>query len=165
MPLLTALLLAQAPILGADAPACHGSREPSVLVTATGLKERRGKIRVELYPDDAKDYMADDGVLLRAGKIFRRVEVPVPASGQDVKLCIRAPAPGSYGIIVVHDRDGVRRFSLFTDGVGTPSNRRLGRRRPTIADGRVRVDAGTTSARIILNYWRGLGFAPLDAPR
>ena len=135
---------------------------PAILIHARGLKDRNGLLRAELYPPDDADFLADDNVLLGAGKTFRRAEEPL-AAGADPTLCIRAPAPGVYTLAVIHDRDGNRKFSLLHDGIGFPGNPRLGISKPAAASARIAVPAGLVDTDVILNYRRGfLSFGPLD---
>ncbi|WP_340266088.1 DUF2141 domain-containing protein [Sphingobium mellinum] len=136
----------------------HGS---AYLVEVAGLKDRRGQLKLELYPANDTDFLADDNVLLAAGKAFRRVEVPVPATGP-VELCIRAPGPGNYALSLLHDRDANRRFTLSMDGIGFAHNPRLGMSKPHAAVASAPVGSGPTRITIIVNYRRGLfSFGPL----
>jgi uncharacterized protein (DUF2141 family) len=99
--------------------------------------------------------------LVREGKFFRRIWASTPGSG-DVVLCIRAPAPGRYALLFTHDRDGKNKFNFWRDGAGFPSNTRLGRSRPQLAQALVSVNGGVTTITVRAQYLRGLsGFAPL----
>lgn len=171
-PLLAALLalspaaaLAQVesnPNLGKAEGQCRpGEAGPAVLITIAGLKDRRGHLRAELYPDNDKDFLEDDNILVNAGKTFRRVEIPVPQTGA-VQLCIRTPGPGPYTLSLLHDRDSNRKFGLSTDGVGFPNNPRLGLSKPKADATRFNTGPGITTITIRLNYRRGLlSFGPL----
>lgn len=137
---------------------------PAVIVTAVGLKDRRGTMRAELYPDNDRDFLQDDNILINQGKTFRRVEIAVPASGA-VQLCIRTPGPGSYTLSLLHDRDSNRKFGLSTDGVGFPNNPRLGLSKPKAEAVHFEAGRGLTDVTIRLNYRRGLlSFGPLEKP-
>ena len=83
-----------------------------------------------------------------------------PAAGP-VTLCIRAPAPGHYALVVLHDRDLNGRFTFLRDGVGFPNNPRLRRSRPAASAAAMAVGPGVSATRIVLNYRRGFGLAPL----
>jgi len=134
---------------------------PSVLVDVIGLKDRRGRLKLELYPANDDDFLADDNVLLGEGKTFRRVEVEVPPSGP-VELCIRAPSAGTFALSLLHDRDANRKFSLSVDGIGFGGNPRLGWSKPRASAASVRVGNGPTRVRIIMNYRKGLfSFGPI----
>ena len=81
------------PVLGDEAACAAGASNPALLVWFDGLKDRKGKLRVELFPSNDEDFLADDIALAKQGKDFRRVEIATPQSGP-VALCIRAPRPG-----------------------------------------------------------------------
>jgi uncharacterized protein (DUF2141 family) len=160
--LVAAAAIASSPDLGKAEGQCRaGEQGPAFLVEVKGLKDRRGRLKLELYPSNDKDFLADDNVLVMAGKTFRRVEEPVPASGP-VSLCIRAPGPGSYALSLLHDRDSDRKFSLSVDGIGFAGNPRLGLSKPHAAAASARVGTGPTRIGVIMNYRKGLfSFGPL----
>lgn len=145
-----------------DTAACRQGGGPAVLIEVVGMKDARGALRLELYPATKDGFLADDVVLLRSGRTFRRTELR-PAPYPSGRLCLRVPSPGSYALALLHDRDGDGKFSVLRDGVGFPANRPLGRSRPTVEDGHVVVGGGVLRIRIVVNYLRGLGFRPLRA--
>lgn len=149
-------LLPSTPDLGIAAGLCRpGEAGPAFEVEVEGLKDRQGVLKLELYPDDDADFLADDNVLVSAGKPFARVVAPLPPAGP-VRLCIRVPRPGSYALSLLHDRNMNRKFDLSGDGIGFSANPRLGWSKPAAAAVRVTADAGRTLLRIRLNYRRGL---------
>ena len=162
-----AAILAAAPIaadaapVGGDAAACAAGA-PAIRAEITGLKDRTGRLKLELYPATPADFLRDDRELLAAGKVFRRIWAAVPRSGP-VALCIRVPRPGAYAVFFTHDRDGKNKFNFWSDGGGTPGNVRLGRARPHLADASVTVGAHPTTVTIRAQYLRGFppSFAPL----
>ena len=139
----------------------RGETGPAIMIEVVGLRDRRGLLRLELYPANDDDFLADDNVLIAAGKSFARVDAPLPEAGP-IRLCIRAPRPGSYALALLHDRNANRRFDLSGDGVGFPGNPRLGWSRPRAARATLLVGAGITHAEIRLNYRRGLTMRPLE---
>lgn len=148
-------------ILGRDAEACSRG-EPSIRVFPEGLRDRTGRIKLELFPATAEDFLKDDTILKREGKPFRRVWARLPDEGA-VSICIRVPGRGRYALFFTHDRDGRNKFDLFQDGAGFPSNRRIGRTWPALSDGEVNVGGGETRLDIRVQYLRGVaGFAPID---
>ncbi|MEC3948688.1 DUF2141 domain-containing protein [Sphingobium sp. HWE2-09] len=166
--ILTPLLLAasaipSSPDLGKAAGQCRpGENTSAFLVDVTGLKDRKGRLKLELYPANDADFLADDNVLVAAGKAFARVETGVPATGP-VSLCIRAPGPGTYALTVLHDRDSNRRFAVSTDGIGFAGNPRLGLSKPSAAAASAPVGEGPTHLSIRMNYRKGLfSFGPLE---
>jgi uncharacterized protein (DUF2141 family) len=153
--------LATPPIFGSDAPACQqGAAGPAILILPEGLRDRKGQLRVELYPDDADGFLQDDKILIESGRTFRRIDIPTPPSGP-IGLCIRVPHPGRYSLMLLHDRDSNRKFGVFVDGAGLPGNPKLGLHRPRVEQALIAVGGGVTVAPIILNYWRGFGFRPI----
>jgi uncharacterized protein (DUF2141 family) len=164
--LLAAAALRSVPTLGMAEGRCRPDEPgPALIVTLAGLKDRAGLVRAELYPDNDTDFLADDNVLIGAGKTFRRVERSVPSAGP-VELCLRVPAPGSYALSVLHDRDGNRKFGMASDGVGFAGNPRLGWHKPRAADATVHAGPGLTRLTVRMNYRRGLlSFGPLDGDR
>ncbi len=145
----------------ADAACRPGDTAPEIMITVKGLKDGAGKLRAELYPDSDPDFLASDVSLTQQHKTFRRVVIPAPDDGQAL-ICLRAPAPGSYSLTVVHDRNGTRKFDLLHDGAGFAGNPRIGWRQPPAAAARIAVGPGITETTIVMNYYRGLlSFGPI----
>jgi uncharacterized protein (DUF2141 family) len=136
-----------------------GEQGPAFLVEVAGLKDRKGNLKLEVYPANDTDFLEDDKILVRAGKTFRRVEVPVPADG---RLCVRLPGPGRYAVSVLHDRDANRKFGLSTDGIAFAGNPKLGMSKPKAANASATAGSGPTRIRVVMNYRTGLvSFGPL----
>jgi uncharacterized protein (DUF2141 family) len=154
-----------APELGKAEGQCRpGEKGPAALITLTGLKDRAGFMRTEVYPPNDKDFLEDDNVLIMDGKTFRRVETPLAQSGP-VQLCVRLPAPGRYTMSVLHDRDRNRKFGISNDGIGFPNNPRLGLAKPRAETVAFTAGPGITELSIRLNYRRGMfSFGPLKQP-
>ena len=160
---LTGANLPSTPSLGQAEGRCRaGEPGPALLINVSGLKDRRGTLKAELYPANDTDFLADDNILINAGKTFRRVVMDVPASG-NVQMCIRAPSSGAYGLSLLHDRDANRKFGLSIDGVGFGGNpKSLGPSKPKIAVGRVVAGNGPTPVTVRMLYRRGLfSFGPI----
>lgn len=160
--LLLAAALQSSPDLGKAEGHCRVNEPgPALLVDARGLKDRKGLLKLEVYPANDKDFLEDDNILIMAHKVFRRVEVPVPASGP-AQLCIRIPGPGTYALSLLHDRDSNRKFSLSVDGIGFSNNPRLGMSKPKAAAVAINAGATLTHVHVIMNYRNGLmSFSPL----
>jgi uncharacterized protein (DUF2141 family) len=160
--ILLAAAVASNPTLGKAAGACRVAEPgPAIIVDVEGLKDRAGTLRLELYPDNDHDFLADDNVLVESGKTFARVDLPVPSSGP-VAMCIRVPHAGTYSLSLLHDRDGNLKFSASTDGIGFPGNPRLGWFKPKAAITSVVAGPGLTGIHIRMNYRRGLLMRPLE---
>ncbi|KQN24786.1 hypothetical protein ASE86_00320 [Sphingomonas sp. Leaf33] len=148
-----------------ESASCAGIRGPAIQVTVTGLKDRTGRLKLELYPGNADDFLKDDTDLVREGKVFRRTWAQTPATGA-VVLCVRAPAPGRYALLLTHDRDGRNKFNFWRDGAGFVATGNLGRSRPKVDQAIVTVGQGVTPVTIRVQYLRGLsGFAPYENGR
>ena len=159
--LLAAAAVPSSPNLGIAEGRCRPNEPgPAFMVNVQGLYDRQGRIKVEVYPSNNQDFLADDNVLINAGKVFRRVDVPTPAQGP-VQLCIRIPQAGAYSLMVLHDRDSNHRFGLHGDGVGFGGNPRLGLSRPSAAATRVVAGPRITPINVVINYRRGMAFRPL----
>ena len=152
---------ASAQVLGADAAACQ-SGGPAIEATITGLRDRHGEVRLELYPATAQDFLRPDRDLIGEEKVFRRVSVAPPATGQ-LTMCIRVPHPGRYALMMVHDRDGKMKFDYKIDGAGTPSNRRIGFGKPKVDAATLTAGAGVTPVTIRAQYLGLFGFSPSSA--
>jgi uncharacterized protein (DUF2141 family) len=159
--LLSAVSIPSSPDLGKAEGRCRREEQgPALLVRAEGLKDRKGNLRLEVYPANDRDFLADDNILVGQGKVFRRVEIPVPAAGP-VDLCVRVPEPGKYCVALLHDRDMNRKFGWSVDGVGFSGNPKLGWSRPKAGRATIVAGPGFTRLTIVLNYRHGLGMAPL----
>ena len=147
--------------IGEDAGACMAGQGPAFEVEVQGLKDRTGELWLELYPATAADFLRGDRALLAEGKTFRRTRARLPQSGS-IQVCVRAPHPGRYALMLRHNRVGKNKFSIWSDGVGVPANRKLGRHKPDVAEAVVDTNGGVTVVPIRLQYLVGFGFAPLS---
>ncbi len=141
--------------LGPYASACRaGSDDAALLVTVYGFKERRGNVRVQLYPADSS--------FLEKGKWLRRVDLPVTRSGP-MRVCIPAPAPGRYAVAVRHDLDGNGK-SGWSDGGGFSRNPRISltNLRPSPGAVALNVGKGVENINVVLNYRFGLSIRPIS---
>lgn len=160
---LAGLMLVAAPAHAQDAfdGSCASGPGPRLYVNVNGLKDREGRMKLEIYPANEDDFLKDDRDLKREGKPFRRVWASTPQTGA-VRLCIRVPGPGVWALLFTHDRDGKNKFNFWQDGAGFPSNQRLGRSRPKVGQARVNIGANGGQVNVTAQYLRGLGgFGPL----
>jgi uncharacterized protein (DUF2141 family) len=157
-----AVILPSTPDLGQGEGRCRTNEAgPAIIVGIAGLRDRVGRLKLEVYPANDDDFLADDNILVSAGKTFRRVEVPVPQTGNP-ELCIRVPRPGRYAVVLLHDRNSDRRFNWRRDGVGFASNPRLGLGQPGADEAVAVAGSGRTRITIVLNYLRGLRMRPIE---
>lgn len=94
-----------------DPARCDGST-PGVWVTISGIKESKGKLRIQ-------SYRATDADWLEKGRWLTRIESPAKAG--TMKFCMPIAEPGTYGIAVRHDINGNGKTDIFADG-GAMSN-------------------------------------------
>jgi uncharacterized protein (DUF2141 family) len=155
---------APAPVPAQDAGSCAVPGPGAAIhVNVVGLKDHTGRLKLELYPANDADFLKDDRDLLKEGKVFRRVWSQTPASGNPA-LCIRAPGPGRWAVLLTHDRDGKNKFNFWQDGAGFISTEHLGRSRPSVNQAIINVPASGTTVTMRLQYLRGLGgFSPLNS--
>jgi uncharacterized protein (DUF2141 family) len=171
IPLMLALAALALPVAAAPAApqpdaandgSCAAGPGPRVRVTVTGLKDRSGRMKLELYPANEADFLKDDRELRAQNKPFRRVWSNTPQSGP-VVLCIRAPSAGRWALLFTHDRDGKNKFNFWQDGAGFVSGQRLGRSRPSVDQAVINVGPNGANVAVRAQYLRGLsGFGPLD---
>ena len=161
-PLMTAAFVPSSPELGTAEAQCHpGESGPALMVEVVGLKDRVGKLKVEVYPGFEGDWLEDDNKLINAGKTFRRVEGPVP-SERNPHVCVRLPGAGRYGVLVLHDRDSNHRFNYQHDGIGFSRNPGLHLSQPRAAAVAINAGGGVTPLRVVMNYRNGLlSFGPI----
>jgi len=147
--------------LGSDSAACGSNDGSAIEATIVGLKVRKGRVKLELYPANDEDFLKDDRDLVAQGKFFRRIWADLPGDGP-VSICIKAPHPGHYAMLFTHDRDGKNKFNFWTDGAGFIGNGKLGRSRPKLAMAAIDVGNQVTHVTIRAQYLRGFsGFGPL----
>jgi len=92
---------------------CAAGSGPAILVTIAGVKEAKGKIRVQ-------SYRATKAEWLEKGKWLNRIELPAKAGTMTV--CVPLPQAGTYGIAVRHDINGNGKTDLTQDGGGMSNN-------------------------------------------
>jgi uncharacterized protein (DUF2141 family) len=147
-------------VMGTDAAHCTSGHGPAIQVNVLDLKDRRGQLKLELYPATDADFLRSDTDLIAEGKIFRRVTVDAPVAGL-VAMCIRVPHPGRYALLFIHSRRAQDKFDFWQDGVGLRSNTRIGRAKPAVENAVVEVGNGVQVLDIETQYLHGLGgFSP-----
>lgn len=160
--MLIAAGVASSPDLGKAEGRCRANEQgPAYVLTVAGLKDRRGNLKLELYPSNDEDFLQDDNILINAGKAFARVETAVPAS-DPVTLCIRAPRPGTYSLVLMHDRDANRKFGLSVDGIAFPGDPKMCWGRPGADKAQATVGSSPVRLPVTMQYRRSLVcFGPL----
>ncbi len=140
-----------------DLNGCSATSGPSVLVTVSGFKEERGRIRVQSYP-------ATRAAWLEKGQWLSRIETAVaPRSGR-MSFCLPVERAGNYAIAVRHDLDGNGR-SGWNDGAGFSNNPALSllSLKPAVSRTTFAVGSSVTRISVVLNYRQGTRIAPVAA--
>lgn len=150
---LTAASANAAPI-GPDAQVCERGDAPAVLVRVPALKERSGKLRVQIYGDNPANFLAK-------GQWLKRIDLPVTGSGP-MNICVALPSAGRFAVAVRHDLDGNGK-SGWSDGGGFSRNPNLSlfKLKPDYRDVAVTVGDGVKPLDVYLNYRQGLAIKPL----
>lgn len=132
---------------------CKG---PALEIEVEGLKDRIGMLVAELYPANETDFLDDAEDLVKSGKTFRRITIPISPTDPP-RLCVIAPAAGTYALIIIHNRDGKDKFSISKDGVALPAARSIGRSRPKVQQATIFVGNTPRSVAVRMQYLNGLG--------
>ncbi len=133
-----------------DLAPCPADSPTNIIVSVKGMKDGEGNLRAELYPPERKEF---------AIHFLKRVQIRAP--GQDVEMCIPAPGPGVYAVIVVHDRTADGHLDVFRDGFGFSNNPRLGLGLPDVGKVTFRAGSSETRLTVVLNYVHGLSVGPI----
>lgn len=143
-------------LFGVPAACAEGASGPAAEVTVHGFRDRRGQLRIAIYPATQEDFLAP-------ARYLKRIDTRMTASGE-MTVCAPVASAGDYIVVALHDRDANGKLGPFKDGVGFSRNPKLGLSKPRIETVRVHLDR-VTSLRIELNYLQGLRPAPWRAPQ
>ena len=89
-----------------------------VLLTIQNIRSSDGLLTVELYDDNP------DTFIKKAGRIHR---LRVEALEGEAEVCLLAPGPGTYAIVLYHDENGNKKFDknflgIPKEGFGVSNN-------------------------------------------
>lgn len=129
-----------------DIGKCTSASGPGLLVTVDGVKETRGKVRVQTYRATSAEW-------LQKGKWLSRIEVPAKAG--TMTFCLPVPGPGTYGVAVRHDLNQNGKTDLSEDGgamSNNPSINIFNLGRPSYTKVGVPVGSTVKSIRIQMKY-------------
>jgi uncharacterized protein (DUF2141 family) len=152
--MLATFALLSAALLGVPGACAPGAAGPAARVTVHGFKDRKGQLRIAIYPATDADFLA-------SGRYVQRLDTPMTPDGE-MTVCAPVPAAGDVVVVALHDRDANGKLHPFRDGAGFSRNPRLGLSKPRIEAVQVRLE-GVTPLRIELNYLQGLRPAPWRA--
>jgi uncharacterized protein (DUF2141 family) len=143
-----------AAVVGPDAARCRSGSGPALLVNVSGLKNRQGSIRVQVYGPNPAEFLV-------RGKWVKRVDVPVAGAGA-MQVCVALPGTGTYAIAVRHDADANHK-SGWNDGGGYSNNPPLSimNLKPPYRRVAVNVGNGVRPLNVVLNYRQGFSLRPI----
>lgn len=150
-----AAAIAAAPFapISAQNGACSANAGSAIHVKITGLKHRKGTVRIRLFGGDPKTYFDKRHAL-------QRVEFATPDSGS-IEYCIKAPRAGAYAVDVRHDTNGNGK-SDQADGAGVSGNPNVSKldvilkKKPPAKKVQIAVSDRTTTANIVVKYFSGI---------
>jgi len=128
---------------GDESDTCDASI-PQVRVTVNGV-EAYGILTVEVYNDDARNFLSKEARL-------RRARVAAEDGAQTV--CINVPGAGTYGVASYHDQDGDRKLDrkwnfLPKEPFALSNDPKLKLRKPRFSE--AAFEAGDLGADITVN--------------
>ncbi len=154
LPLITLLTIVFTPIPGIanntiyknDRKCTDGPYPISVFVQ--GLRNNKGTIKAKLYGDNPDEF------LVSGKKLYAR---RVPAQPQSLPLCLYAPKPGYYAIVIHHDENGNKKLDqnwigMPIEGVGFSNNPELFLAPPNHKDVTFQIQGHPITIDIQLRY-------------
>lgn len=120
-----------------------GASGASVLVRIEDFKDLEGNVRAQIYGSNPEEF-------LEKGKKLVRVDVPTEGDGQEV--CVPLPAPGTYALVILHDRNSNGKADFFSEGFGFSNNPKLALGAPDADEVMFDAGEGTTRMTVTLSY-------------
>jgi len=121
----------------------EGSSGASVLVRVEDFKDLEGNVRAQIYGSNPDEF-------LEKGKKLVRVDVPTEGDGQEV--CVPLPAPGTYALVILHDRNSNGKADFFSEGFGFSNNPKLSLGPPDAREVMFDAADGPTRMTVTLSY-------------
>lgn len=149
--MLVATLVAMMSTTAPASDKCTDDAETWLEVEVKGFKDRTGNIAVEIHPDQQGDFMS---------VLVSRERLKTPE--EDPTVCVVLPGPGSYILVVLHDRNEDQKLSILSDGFGFSRNPTIGLGLPKRDEIYFDATPGQNRQTVILNYVQGLTARPID---
>lgn len=135
---------AEAPFKVRQDGACTDSNgRPEIQVDISDIRDGGGNLRLNVYDNKP-------GEFLKKGKWIVRVDMPIRPGSMEV--CVWVPSPGTYGLVIMHDRNANGRYNLLRDGYGVSTNPRLRLRKPKYEEAAFIVGAERTELAVMMKY-------------
>ena len=91
---------------------------PHIRVTIPNIRKVAGNIRMSLYGDRKKEWLASG---------MKIVRFDVPITGTEMVICLPLPrGEGRYAVGMYHDEDANFKMSIFKEGFGVSNNAKRG---------------------------------------
>lgn len=113
-------------------------------VTVDNLQSVEGQMRAQIYSSDPEEFLAK-------GKKLVRVDVPVETLDGPV-ICVPLPEPGTYALVVMHDKNSNGKADFFSEGFGFSNNPKLSLAPPDGEEVMFVASAGISKHNIELTY-------------
>ena len=128
-----------------DGIACTTEPGQAVLeVTVDNLQTTEGQMRAQIYSSDPEEF-------LEKGKKLVRVDVPVETLDGPT-ICVPLPTPGTYALVVMHDKNANGKADFFSEGFGFSNNPKLSLAPPDGEEVMFVANAGVSKHTIELTY-------------
>ena len=128
--------------------ACEaGNGNAALFVEVRNIRSLEGNIRAQIYSSDPEEF-------LEKGKKLVRVDVPVVYEDAQ-SVCVPVPAPGTYALVVMHDRNANGKADFFSEGFGFSNNPKLSFGPPDGEDVMINVPQGVNKTTVTLKYILG----------
>jgi len=113
-------------------------------ILVQNIRTDEGNLRAQVYSSNPDDFLAK-------GKKIVRVDVPVEAAGEQ-EICVPFPEPGTYAVVVMHDRNANGKADFFSEGFGFSNNPKLLLAPPDAEDVMIKVPEGANKTSVKLKY-------------
>ena len=125
--------------------ACENGAGQAVLeVAVLGLQTLEGRVRAQIYSSDPEEF-------LEKGMKLVRVDMPIDGEEEPV-LCVPLPSPGTYALVVLHDKNANGKADIFSEGFGFSNNPKLSLGPPEADEAMFTALAGVSKHDISLRY-------------
>lgn len=125
--------------------ACMAEEGQALLqVNVQGLQNLEGRVRAQIYSSDPEEF-------LEKGMKLVRVDMPIDGADEPT-LCVPLPEPGTYALVVLHDKNANGKADFFTEGFGFSNNPKLSLGPPDAEEVMFLADSGISQHDIQLSY-------------
>lgn len=121
----------------------------AILVHVSNIRYQEGNLRAQIYSSNPDEFLA-------SGKKLFRIDVPVAAVAEQ-DICVPVPAPDTYALVVMHDRNANGKADFFSEGFGFSNNPKLKLSPPDAEDVMIEVPEGVLEVPVELYYILGSG--------